>query len=107
MANIVKTGNTWISLVLDSDWTSGFHNFASCKFKPSAANDRLVIKECPVDFGSTSIATANWPSIELYTESASTIACLFKGKRKSKLYIQYSACHFATPASASITFEIY
>jgi hypothetical protein len=107
MANTIKSGNTLIQLILTEDWTSNFHNFASCKFKPSAVGDLLVIKEYPLDHGVTTIATTDWPAIELYAKSGDTIGCLFKGKRRSKLHIPYSECIFTTPASASITFEVF
>jgi len=107
MANTVKQGNTWTQIILDSDWMSDFCNFASCKFKPSAAGDCLVIREYPVDYGTTTIATSNWPQIQLYSSGGDTIGCLFKGKRRSKLYIPFSECTFGTAASAIITFEIF
>jgi hypothetical protein len=107
MANIVKDGNTWIQIILDSDWISGYHNFASCKFKPSAAGDNLVLREYPVNTGSTSIATANWPSIELYSASGDTIGCLFKGKHRSRIHIPYSECTFSAATQAIITFEVF
>ena len=107
MANIVKVGNTWIQLILDSDWTSGYHNFASCKFKPSAPGDNLVIKEYPVEYGTTAISTTDWPAIELYSVGGDTIGCLFKGKRRTKLHIPFSECTFSTATAAKITFEVF
>jgi hypothetical protein len=109
MANIVKEGNTWIQVILDgsTNWTSNFLNFASCKFRPSAAGDNLVLREYPVDFGASTLATTNWPSIELYSSSGDTIGCLFKGKRRTKLHIPASECTFSMATSAIITFEVF
>jgi len=107
MANSVKVGNTWISLVLDSNWISGFHNFASCKFSPFTAGDKLVIQEYPVDYGTTTQATSTWPKLVLKSIAGEPIECFFKGKRKTKLYIPYSECVFSTPASVNITFEVF
>jgi hypothetical protein len=106
MANIIRQGNTWIQVTLDSDWISGYHNFVSCKFRPSGPGDTLVLKEYPVSEGTTTIATSDWPSIELYSSTGDPIGCLFKGKRRTKIYIPYSSCTFASPSKAVITFEV-
>lgn len=108
MANTVKKGNTLIQLVLTDDWVSGYHNFYSCVFNPSSANDCLVLSESPVSYGSTSTSGyGDWPTIELRTSTRDTVAYYFKGKNRSRIFIDYSSCTFASASNAKITFETF